>query len=203
MPYLYSAVRETCETGMPIIRALWLHYSDDPVAVARGDEYLFGRDILVAPVVERGAIARSLYLPRGTWYDFWTSERVQGGREIVRKVDLATIPLYIRAGAILPTGPIRQYTAEAVDGPLTLTVYPGEDGALSVYEDDGTTFNFRKGDFMRINALWDDAERHLALRLAAGSRMMEPRKRNIAVKLAGELAGRTVTFDGSPLEVKL
>ena len=203
MPYLYSAVRETCETGMPIIRALWLHYSDDPVAVARSDEYLFGRDILVAPVVERGAIARSLYLPRGTWYDFWTSERVQGGREIVRKVDLATIPLYIRAGAILPTGPIRQYTAEAVDGPLTLTVYPGEDGALSVYEDDGTTFNFRKGDFMRINALWDDAERHLALRLAAGSRMMEPRKRNIAVKLAGELAGRTVVFDGRPLEVKL
>jgi len=203
MPYLYSAVREACETGMPIIRALWLHYPGDRTAVARGDEYLFGRDILVAPVAERGAASRSLYLPRGTWYDFWTNERVRGGREIVRKVDLATIPLYIRAGAILPLGLVRQYTAEAVDGPLTLTVYPGEDGALSLYEDDGTTFNFRKGEFMRINALWDDADRHLTLRLATGSRMMEPKKRNIAVNLAGERAGRTVAFDGSPLEVKL
>jgi alpha-glucosidase/alpha-D-xyloside xylohydrolase len=84
MPYLYSAVKETCETGMPIIRSLWLHYPTDAAAVARGDEYLYGRDILVAPVVEKGATSRALYLPQGTWYDFWTREKTDGGREITR-----------------------------------------------------------------------------------------------------------------------
>ena len=102
MPYIYSSVQETCETGLPIIRALWLHYADDPQAVGQGDQYLFGRDILVAPVVERGATSRSLYLPRGVWYDFWTNEKHEGGREIVRSVDLSTMPLYVRAGAVVP-----------------------------------------------------------------------------------------------------
>src|SRR5204862_7186926 len=115
MPYLYSAVKETCDTGVPIIRALWLHYPDDAGAVARGDEYLFGRDILVAPVVEKGATSRSLYLPRGTWYDFWTREKMEGGREITRNVDLETIPLYVRAGAVIPMGPVKQYTWEKSD----------------------------------------------------------------------------------------
>jgi alpha-glucosidase (family GH31 glycosyl hydrolase) len=130
MPYLYAAVKETCETGAPIIRALWLHYPDDAVAVARGDEYLYGREILVAPVVEKSATTRSLYLPRGTWYDFWTKQRLEGGREIVLKVDLETIPLYVRAGAVIPMGPIKQYTAENVAAPLALWVYPGQDGAF-------------------------------------------------------------------------
>src|SRR5258708_32824213 len=98
MPYLYSAVKEACETGMPIIRALWLHYPGDSAAAARGDEYLYGRDILVAPVVEKAATSRSVYLPRGTWYDFWTGEKAEGGREVLRKVDLETIPVYVRAG---------------------------------------------------------------------------------------------------------
>ncbi len=79
LPYLYSVVHESHATGLPIMRALWLHYPDDPAAVARGDEYLWGRDILVAPVTEKGATSRKVYLPRGTWYDFWTEERIEGG----------------------------------------------------------------------------------------------------------------------------
>ena len=172
MPYLYSAVRETCETGMPVIRALWLHYRDDPAAVSRGDEYLYGRDILVAPVVEKGATSRSLYLPRGEWYDFWTHERLEGGREMARKVDLETIPLFVRAGAIIPMGPIRQYVDEKVEAPLALWVHPGADGDFSLYEDDGKTFNCRLGEFMKIRIAWKDAKRLLQLRLAPGSRMM-------------------------------
>ncbi|HEX5439134.1 MAG TPA: TIM-barrel domain-containing protein, partial [Gemmatimonadaceae bacterium] len=129
MPYLYTAVHEAHRTGQPIIRALWLHYPDDAQAVARGDEYLWGRDILVAPVTEAGAASRRLYLPRGAWYDFWTEQKADGGREVARPVDLATMPLYVRAGAIIPLGPVKQYTAERVDGPLSLVVYPGADGA--------------------------------------------------------------------------
>ena len=203
MPYVYSAVKETCETGLPIIRALWLHYPGDPAAVSRGDEYLFGRDILVAPVVEKGATERKLYLPHGAWYDFWNREKLEGGREITRKVDLETIPVYVRAGAVIPMGPVKQYTAEKVDGPLALWVHPGADGAFSLYEDDGKSFDYRKGEFMRVNIAWNDRQRRLSMRLANGSKMLAPAKRNIVVHVAGETATHDAVFEGRPLEVKL
>ena len=114
LPYLYSAVHECTTTGTPIMRALWLHFPDDPKAVECGDQYLWGRNVLVAPVVEKGATSRRVYLPRGDWYDFWTGERVEGGREITRPVDLETIPLYVREGSILPLGPVKQFSGEIV-----------------------------------------------------------------------------------------
>ena len=203
MPYLYSAVRETSRTGMPIMRAMWLHYPDDPVAVARGDQYLWGRDILVAPVVEKNASSRRLYLPRGTWFDFWTEERADGGREIDRAVDLSVTPLYVRAGAIVPMGPVKQYTADAVEGPLTLTVYPGADGAFELFEDDGSSFAYRTGGWIGLSLAWDDRGRRLSVRLTPGSTMRAPLSREIAVRVAGTPWTKTVTFSGRPVAATL
>lgn len=203
MPYLYSAVQQTCETGLPVIRALWLHYPEDATAVARGDEYLYGRDLLVAPVAEKGAASRSLYLPRGTWYDFWTQTKLEGGREITRNVDLATIPLYVRAGAVLPMDPVRQYTKEQVDGPLTLWIYPGADGTTSFYEDDGETFDFHSGQYMHIDIEWKDSPRQISLRLRKGSRMLAPEKRKIQLRIVGEPTLRHIIFEGHPVSMKL
>ncbi|MFL6280151.1 MAG: TIM-barrel domain-containing protein, partial [Vicinamibacterales bacterium] len=177
LPYVYSIARECCETGLPMMRALWLHHPDDPEASARGDQYLWGRDLLVSPVVEKGATSRQVYLPRGLWFDFWTEERLAGGREIDRRVDLATIPLHVRAGAVLPFGPVRQYADEATDRPLSLIVYPGADGAFTLYDDDGRSFNYQRGEWMGIDMRWRDAERRLTLHLAAGSRMLPPLQR--------------------------
>jgi alpha-glucosidase (family GH31 glycosyl hydrolase) len=199
LPYLYSAVRECAATGMPIMRALWLHYPDDPVAIARDDEYLWGRDVLVAPVFEKGATSRRVYLPRGSWYDFWTGERAEGGREIQRDVDLETMPLFVRAGAILPLGPVKQYTSEKVDAPLSVTIYPGADGSFLLYEDDGKSFNYRKGDWMGIKMAWNDSRRVLSLHLAEGSRMLPPARRQIEVKL--EQTTRQIVFEGRPIQV--
>ena len=201
LPYIYTAMRETHETGMPMIRALWLHYPDDPAAVARSDEYMWGRDILVAPVVEKGATSRKLYLPRGTWYDFWTEEKIEGGREIEKKVDLSVVPLYVRAGAVIPLGPVKQYSDEPVDGPLTLTAYPGLNGVSMLYEDDGKTFNHRRGEFMKMEMNWSDANRRLSLRLVQGSRMIVPR-RNLAVRVAGQQATRPTVFEGRPVDIR-
>ncbi len=201
MPYIYAAVKQTCETGVPIIRALWLHFPDDPQAVARSGEYLFGRDLLVAPVVEKGVTRRSLYLPRGTWYDFWTNERHEGGGEIVRSVDLSTMPIYIRAGAVIPMGPVKQCTSEKVDDPITVTVFPGADGESFLYEDDGETFEFREGAFMRVEMQWKNENRRLSLRLAPGSRVLRPIP--LEVKLAASEAGKTVLFKGDPIVVTL
>src|SRR5581483_1335887 len=159
----------SCETGLPLMRALWLHYPDDPAAVSRGDQYLWGRDILVAPVVQRGATERRLYLPRDTWHDFWSETAQTGGREITRQVDLATIPLYVRAGAVLPFAPLRQYTGERVEGPTQLAIYPGADGRLVLYEDDGVTYNFRRGHFTKIRCEWRDRSRQLTLTVEHGA----------------------------------
>ena len=201
LPYLYSAVYECAVSGMPVMRALWLHYSNDPIAVSRGDEYLWGREILVAPVVEKGAASRKVYLPQGGWYDFWSSEKIEGGREITRDIDLATMPLFVREGAILPLGPVKQYVNERVDAPLTLTIYPGKNSAFLLYEDDGISFNHRNGEWMGIQMDWIDAQRSLKLRLADGSRMLGAKKRRIEVKiLAG--AARDLVFEGAPLEIQ-
>jgi alpha-glucosidase/alpha-D-xyloside xylohydrolase len=200
MPYLYSAVRECTRSGLPMMRSLWLHYPNDRAAVARGDEYLWGRDILVAPVVEKGATERKLYLPQGAWHDFWTNEKHDGGREVTRKVDLETLPLYVRAGAIIPMGPLKQYTAEKVDGPLDVSVYPGADGAFLLYEDDGASFNYKKGEWMGIQMAWNDARKALTCRLAAGSKMLPPAKRELRVKLGD--ATKSAVFDGRSLEVR-
>ena len=203
LPYLYAAVKETCETGLPIMRALWLHYSDDLLASARGDEYLFGRDILVAPVVEKGALTRSLYLPHGTWYDFWTKERIEGGRAIVRSVDLETIPLYVRAGAVMAMGPVKQYVSEKVLAPIELWIHPGADGASFFYEDDGETFDYRRGKFTRIQFAWHDRERRLTAKPAAGSKMLGPSERKFVVHVAGESTSLELSFNGRPIEIKV
>ena len=200
LPYLYSAVRECTVSGLPVMRGLWLHYPDDPVAVARGDEYLWGRDILVAPVTEKSAASRRIYLPRGVWYDFWNSAREEGGREITRDVDLETMPLYVRAGAILPFGPVKQYTSELLNHPLTLSIYPGADGSFLLYEDDGGSFNYRKGEWMGIQMNWSDRRRRLRLALADGSRMLPPSRRDLVVKVGDTT--RQVIFDGRTQEVR-
>jgi alpha-glucosidase (family GH31 glycosyl hydrolase) len=200
LPYLYSSVRECTKTGMPVMRALWLYYPDDPKAVACADQYLLGRNLLVAPVVEQGAASRRVYLPRGDWYDFWTGESQAGGREISRAVDLETVPLYIPAGSILPLGPVKQYTGETSDQPLSISIYPGADASFLLYEDDGSTFNYRHGEWMGIQMEWNDSRRSLTLRLASGSRMLPPLHRNIEAKL-GETV-RSVVFDGNPVDTR-
>ena len=159
--------------------------------------------MLVAPVVEKGAASRQVYLPRGVWYDFWNGERMEGGREITRKVDLETMPLYVRAGTILPLGPVKQYTGEAVDGPLTLQIYPGAPGQFLVYEDDGVSFSHRQGDWMGLDLHWDDRARRLSIEVAEGSRMRPPLERKLEVKIMPDGPTRPAVFTGKKLDLSL
>lgn len=201
LPYLYTAVREAHETGLPVMRALWLHYADDPAAVARGDEYLYGREILVAPVTEKGATSRTIYLPSGLWYDFWTEEKQDGAREVSRQVDLATMPLYVRAGSILPLGPVKQHTGEHVDGPLTLVIYAGADAIYTLYEDDGISFGYRHGEWTKTEAKWNNGTRKFSLRNVEGSKTGHG-QRTVEIRIAGEDGVRRVAFNGRAVEVQ-
>jgi alpha-glucosidase/alpha-D-xyloside xylohydrolase len=203
MPYLYTAVADGHDTGLPIMRALWLHYPDDDTAAATGDQFLWGRDILVAPVVEQGATARELYLPEGRWHDLWTESVTDGGRTISRTVDLATTPLYLRAGAIIPFGPVKQYTSQPSDEPIELVIYPGADGETSLYEDDGASLAYQRGEWMRVLMAWSESTGTLTLRLADGSQLREPMPRTFRVRVAPSQETREIVFDGTPLTVRI
>lgn len=203
LPYTYTVAREAHETGLPMMRALWLHYPDDPAAVGRGDEFLWGRDVLVVPVTKPGATVRRLYLPAGDWYDLWTEERIRGGREIDRSVDLETMPIYVRAGTVLPMGPIRQYADQPVDEPLLLRVHPGASGTSALYDDDGISFRHRQGEFMKLDLAWDDDGRRLRILPLPGSRVMPSAERGFRVRIAGEPTERVVRFTGEPVTVQL
>jgi alpha-glucosidase/alpha-D-xyloside xylohydrolase len=201
LPYTYTLCREAYDTGLPLIRALWLHYPDDPQAVGRGDEYLWGRDLLVVPVTAKGASDRKLYLPEGDWYDFWTQERITGRRQWTRRVDLATLPLFVRAGAILPLEPPRQYTAQPIDQPTTIRIYSGRDGEFRWYEDDGATLEYREGKFARTRLIWDERGQRLTIEPEAASRTFQVGPRTFVIEVIPGGQRKTVRYSGQRLEV--
>jgi alpha-glucosidase (family GH31 glycosyl hydrolase) len=203
LPYIYTAVREAHDSGLPVMRALWLHYPNDRNAIARGDEYLWGRDILVAPVTEKGATMRKLYLPEGFWHDFWTGERIAGGREIERQVDLATIPLYVRAGAIIPMGPVKQFALQQSDAPMRVDIYPGGDCEYRFYEDDGVSFDYQNGQFTRTRFLWNNHLQECTVAIEPGSKPALPAARQIELRVVPEENARRITFSGKTIAVRL
>lgn len=163
LPYSYSLAYAATTQGLPLMRGLWMHHPADPRAVAETDQFLWGRDILVAPVTEKGATSRDCYLPPGVWHDFWTGERHEGGRVVRRGVDLATMPLFVRAGAVIPMGPVRQFATEISAEPLELHVYPGADGEFTWYHDDGVSNPPAAQTLFVLNLSWSDADRRLTI----------------------------------------
>ena len=207
LPYNYTLAREAADTGLPMMRALWLHYPGDAEAVKLGNEYLWGRDILVAPVVEKGAKSRRIYLPAGDWFDWWTGKRVEGKKWIERDVDLATMPLYVRAGAIVPLDPVRQYTGQTVTEPTTLRIHPGANGTFTLYGDDGQSLGYRDGSDAKttwIHFRWDDSARRLTLEPDRRMKKWPGGARVFAVEMAGAAEkSNQVEFRGERIEVNL
>jgi alpha-glucosidase/alpha-D-xyloside xylohydrolase len=201
LPYNYTLMREACDAGLPPMRALWLHYPRDPAAVKQGDQYLWGRDMLVAPVVEKAAKTRRLYLPAGQWYDFWTAKQTQGSRWLDREVDLATMPLYVRAGAIIPLDPVRQYTSEKVSDPTVLNIYPGADGSFTLYDDDGTSLDYQKNLAEWTRFRWQDRTRTLTIEPAPGSKLQPARRFAVVVVSTGDR--KTVEYGGRKGRIEL
>jgi len=202
MPYTYTLAWEARNRGLPLMRALWLHYPDDARARAVGDQYLWGRDLLISPVYEPGATARAVYLPAGDWYDWWTNARVSGGRTITRNVDLATMPIHVRAGAIIPFDPVRQYTAQPVAEPTTLRVYRGANGQFTLYDDDGITQDYLNGSGTWTRMTWNDAARRLTLEpgAPAGSTNVAV-QRAFRVIMLPDGATRDIAYAGTRVQI--
>ncbi len=173
MPYIYSLGYKTWRTGAPIMRALPLDFPADPNVADIRDEYMFGPAFLVAPVTGQGATSRKIYLPAGAdWYNFWTGQRVNGGQTIDVAAPIDTIPLFVRAGSIIPLGsPVEStHQAQAIE---KIRVYPGADADFTLFSDDGTTYAYENGAGSITQLHWDEEERKFTPNGAAARTLLD------------------------------
>jgi alpha-glucosidase (family GH31 glycosyl hydrolase) len=203
MPYTYTLAWEARATGLPLMRAMWLHYPEDQTAKSLGTQYLWGRDLVISPVFEKGATSWKTYLPKGEWYDWWTNEKRSGGQTVSREVDLATMPIYVRAGAIIPFDPVRQYTAEEINEPTGLKIYSGADGEFALYEDDGISQDYLKGKGTWIQLKWNDKAKTLLLQpnVPKGGTNLSIKKQFI-VQLLPSGESKKIDYNGKAARVK-
>jgi alpha-D-xyloside xylohydrolase len=201
MPYIYSEAWQVTSNHGTLMRPLVMDWRDDVEAQNTGDEYLFGPSILVAPVYTEGATSRTVYLPKATWYDYWTGTKVDGGRRIEADAPLAKMPLFVRAGSIVPMGPAMEWSTEKAEDPIELRVYPGADGDFVLYEDENDGYAYEKGAHATIAMHWDDGGKTLTIGKRDGSFPGMLRERTFSV-VVGTGAGKTVKYAGAQLMVK-
>lgn len=221
LPYIYSISWDVTANQSSMMRALVMDFASDKNALDINDEYMFGKSILVCPVTKvmyskdtqedfTSIKSRELYLPKGTdWYDFWTGEKQTGGQNISKETPLDIIPLYVKAGSILPIGPKVQYATEKKWDNLEIRVYKGADGEFTLYEDENDNYNYEKGAYSTITFRWNDAKKVLSINDRKGSfpGMLTERKFNIVIIVAGKNIGnkydKIVTYTGKKVSVKL
>lgn len=200
LPYIYTAFWEAEQTGVPIMRPLLLDFPDDPAAVDRNDEYLFGNDLLVAPVTKDYDLSRGVYLPKGVWFDYWTDQRYVGPANIEVAAPMERIPLFVRGGAIVPSQQDMQYTGQAPIDPLTLDVYPAGTSHRQYYEDDGISFDYRHGVYLRQTLTASQQSRAVRVEITAREGSFQPPRRSLVVKVHGQKAQpRQVTASGATI----
>lgn len=234
LPYLYSAAGDVVQNSGMMMRPLVMDFASDSTAIRLNDQYIFGKSLLVKPVtdplytyqdknkkghtiypeVAKAAAPVEVYLPNGAeWYDFWTNERIAGGQSVLRPTPIDEMPVYVKAGSIMPFGPQVQYSSQEPWDNLEIRVYPGADGSWTLYEDEGDSYNYEKGLFAQIPFLWDDASRTLTIGDRAGSfpGMLDQRDFRIVVVDGDTESGykpaskinKTVSYSGKKVEVKL
>jgi alpha-glucosidase len=145
LPYLYGLFAEARRSGAPIMRPMLWHYQSDPPAAACSDQFMLGRNLLIAPVLRQGSAARSVYLPNDVWFDFWTGEKITGGGYIIADAPSDTIPIFVRAGAIIPMSEVQQFVGERPQDIIELHCWPGGADQLEWYEDDGVSQGYERG----------------------------------------------------------
>jgi alpha-D-xyloside xylohydrolase len=161
MPYIYSLGWSSHETGAPFMRGLFMDFESDPNVAAIGDEYMFGPALLVAPVTEQGSTSREVYLPAGTdWYNFWTNERAHGGQRLRVSAPIDAIPVFVRAGSIVPMG-VPVLNTDERQAIQEVRVYPGANGVFALYNDDGKTYAYEQGKRATTQLRWDDVSGRL------------------------------------------
>lgn len=208
LPYIYSTAWRTTNEGYSFLRHMSMEAPADSNTYGLDDQFMFGQAFLVAPILEDGTgesrtVRREVYLPAGTWVDFWTGEAVSGGRRVTKAAPIDIIPVYVKAGSIVPmTTEKVQYSTEKDWSRLELRVYPGADGSFTLYEDEFDNYNYENGAYTEIPLSWNDADRTLTIGARKGSYNGMLKSRKFVVDVPGGKP-KTVTYSGRAVTVKL
>jgi len=215
LPYIYSIAGLVTQEDYTIMRPLVMDFISDSAVYNINDQYMFGPAFLVNPVTKAKAEKRKVYLPvqKGGWYDFFTGIQYQGGITMEASCPIETLPLYVRAGSIVPMGPFLQYSGEKTTDPLEIRIYEGESNKFTLYEDEGNGYNYEKGEFCKIVLSWDDESKTLLISDAVGTYKGMPEKRLLKVVKVREGYGagldisdteeNQVLYEGKSIIVKL
>lgn len=225
LPYIYSLAGWTTQKAYTMLRALPFDFRTDATTYNVDDQFMFGPAFLVNPVTEPMVYAagsqpltgvpqtRPVYLPAGTdWYDFWTDQRLSGGQTVEAGAALDTMPLYVRAGSVVPMGPVRQHVGDLPDAPVELHIYPGRNGSFLLYEDEGDNYGYEEGQFSTIDIKWEDKTGRLTLENRNGMYPGMPIQREFTVTKHGSAnrEGTTeradtkqITYTGKSITVQL
>jgi alpha-D-xyloside xylohydrolase len=209
MPYIYSTANQVTNQGGIVIKPLGHDYPDEPECWNIKDQFLFGDAMMVCPVTVEGLRKREVYLPEGNWVDFWEGKEIAGGKNIEANVPLERIPVYIKSGSILPVGQKIQYAMQKTTKPMRLYVYPGDNGAFELYEDEGENCNYEKGQNSRIGLSWNDSEKILTIGDRKGEYEGMASSRKFEIILVKEGFGKEtsiskiISYDGSQQQIEL
>ncbi|HPR32214.1 MAG TPA: glycoside hydrolase family 31 protein [Prolixibacteraceae bacterium] len=213
LPYIYSEAWQITHNGSTLMRPLMMDFHADAKAVDQAYEYMFGRAFLVAPIVEEGALKRSVYLPQSAgWYDFWTGRHFAGGQNLEADAPFDRIPLFVKAGSVVPMGPVVQHSGQDSNEELEIRIYEGADASFTLYEDEGDSYNYEKGAFSTIVFIWNDTEKALTIGERKGRfDGMKPDRKftiyrvedNTETKFDGERTkGKTVSYSGERIVIQ-
>jgi len=200
LPYIYTGMEEVSRTGVPLMRPMFLEFPAETSLTTNGEEYMFGNSLLVAPKLWPFLQPYEVMLPKGDWLNFWTGEKIAGGQTIKIDPPLDTLPVYVRAGSIIPEQPVVRNVDETPKGSLELRVYPGPDCAGSLYMDDGNTFAYQKGEFMRAKFTCETAAGQVRVHIGAAEGPYRPWFKAVQVSVYGPTGVRDVTVDGKAVK---
>lgn len=214
LAYNYSIAAKTFFEDYSMIRGLAMDFPKDQKGFNINDQYLWGPSLLISPVTEMGATSRVIHLPEGRdWYNFYTGKMSQGGQDITAEAAYERMPVFVKAGSIMPVGRTIQYTTEQKQDLLNLYVYDGDDGEFALYEDEGINYNYEKGQYSRIDMTYDNKTKTLELadRVGTFDGMLKDRKFNIIFVDPAHSAGidikakksKMISYSGKTLQVKL
>ena len=207
LPYIYSEARKVSSKGKLLMSPLAYHHPQDKNTWEIKDQFYFGESFLVNPIVEYKARERQVYLPEGTWYHYWTNALYQGGKKISIQAPLDEVPLFVKAGAIIPWGEKIQYANQETTEPLTIKVYAGKDGTFNLYLDDSKTTNYKKGIYTEIKFSYLNKNRSLKIEtLKDQYTKLKEHPQKFIVQLIGDdkkQVSKSIVFNGASIEVKL
>lgn len=200
LPYIYTGMEEASRTGVPLMRPMFMEFPTETSLVINGEEYMFGRGLLVAPKVWPFVGPYDVMLPTGDWFNYWTGEKLAGGRTLRVEDKLDTLPVYVRAGTILPQQPVVQNVDETPKGSLELRVYPGPNCSGDLYMDDGNTLAYQKGEFLRVHFTCEAAADHVNVHVSGAEGPYHPWFNDLQVTVYGAGKVRGVVLDGNPVK---